>query len=117
MVIDHHKGECEKTKKLDNRLSNLRLLNYKQNSFNITNKNPNGYRGVTKVSKDKKKWIAKLNFEGKTINSKVVDTIEEAALEWNNMVLRTWGENYGIEFVLHNLNRIKNLKTELIFID
>jgi hypothetical protein len=112
MVIDHHKGECEKSKKLDNRLSNLRMINAEQNSFNRINKNPTGYRGVNKVNQ---KWIARIIFEGKSIYSKVVDTIEAAALEWNNMVLRTYGEKYGRGFVEENLNKINNVK--LLFID
>jgi hypothetical protein len=111
MIIDHHKGKCEKTKKLDNRLSNLRMINYEQNSFNRISKNSTGYRGVYKAGK---KWIAQLTFEGKKICSKVCSTVEEAALEWNNIVLRTWGEKYGREFVEENLNKIK---TELKFID
>ena len=90
------------------------MINREQNAFNIINKNPTGYRGV---NENGKKWIAYLRFEGKHLFSKVVDTKEEAALEWNNMVLRTWGKKYGNDSVLHNLNRIKNLKTELLFID
>lgn len=112
MIIDHHKGDCEKTKKLDNRLDNLRMITREQNSFNTINKNSTGYRGV---SKNKKKWRAQLHFEGKHLYSISFSTIEEAALEWNNMVLRTWGKKYGREFVEENLNRIKEV--ELIFID
>ncbi len=111
MVIDHHKGKCEKSKKLDNRLDNLRMLNPEQNNFNRINRNPTGYRGVNKA---RKKWSAKVRFEGKHICSKVFSTIEEAALEWNNIVLNTWGKKYGREFVEENLNKIK---TELEFID
>jgi hypothetical protein len=111
MVIDHHKGDCEKTKKLDNRLSNLRMLNPEQNSFNQINRNPTGYRGV---HKNGKKWSARVRFEGKQIISKVFSTVEEAALEWNNIVLNTWGSKYGVEFVEENLNNIKEIELEFI---
>jgi hypothetical protein len=103
MVIDHIKGKCEKTKKLDNRLCNLRMINREQNSFNKINKNPSGYRGVYK---DGKKFRAKLIFKGELIFSKGVSTVEEAGQEWNNIVLKTYGEKYGIEFIQYNLNLI-----------
>ena len=111
MIIDHHKGKCEKTKKLDNRLNNLRMINSEQNNFNRISKNLSGYRGVHKSGK---KWRAQVRFEGKRIQSKVFSTVEEAALEWNNMVLRTWGEKYGREFVEENLNKIKEVELEFI---
>jgi hypothetical protein len=104
MVIDHHKGKCEKTKKLDNRLDNLRMLNPEQNNFNRINKNPTGYRGLTKHGK---KWLARVSFEGKQIYSNVFSSKEEAALEWNNIILNTWGKKYGRDFVEENLNKIK----------
>ncbi len=114
MIVDHKNGINEKYKRLDNRLSNLRLINYEQNAFNKITTNLLEYRGI---SKSGKKWEAKIIFEKECIRSKKYDTKEEAALEWNNMVLRTYGKKYGIEFVLHNLNKIKKLKTELKFID
>ena len=114
MIVDHKNGINEKHKRLDNRLSNLRLINYEQNAFNKINTNLSRYRGI---SKSGKKWEAKIIFEKESIRSKKYDTKEEAAFEWNNMVLRTYGQKYGIDFVLHNLNKIKNLKTELKFID
>jgi hypothetical protein len=111
MIIDHHKGKCEKTKKLDNRLNNLRMINREQNNFNQINRNPTGYRGVNKA---RKKWRAQVRFEGKPICSKGFLTVEEAALEWNNIVLNTWGKKYGREFVEHNLNKIKEVELEFI---
>ena len=111
MVIDHYKGKCEKYKKLDNRLDNLRMINCEQNSFNKISKNSTGYRGI---HKKEKKWRAGVSFEGKRIYSTVFSTIEEAALEWNNMVLRTWGSKYGREFIEENLNKIKEVELEFI---
>jgi hypothetical protein len=103
MIIDHKDGIDEKSKKLDNRLSNLRMINYEQNAFNRICNNINGYRGVSKAGK---KWRAHLRFEGILFRSKTINTLEEAAIEWNNILLRTYGKKYGIEFIEHNLNKV-----------
>ncbi len=74
-IIDHINGDRQ-----DNRLVNLRDVNYKVNGRN-KRKPSNNLSGFTGVHWDKEtwQWIAQLGIEGRTIRIGVYDTPQEAA--------------------------------------
>ena len=76
--IDHKNGDT-----FDNRKSNLRVCNNQKNSFN-KNKNSNntsGYKGVY-FDKDRNKWRASIQFNGKSYKSPKRYNTPEEAYEW-----------------------------------
>jgi hypothetical protein len=89
-VIDHITGKDTFLQKLDNRMSNLRIANYRQNSYNRNVKNKTGYRGV---KKDKyNKYCAYIRFEEKYFSKQGFETAEEAAIEYNKLAIQYYGE-------------------------
>jgi hypothetical protein len=79
-VIDHINRNS-----LDNRLENLRVLNYSDNNKNRNTNNKTGYRGIYKVGS---KYQARFILDGKAFYSKKYDEINQAILKYNYFVLK-----------------------------
>lgn len=86
--VDHINGN-----KLDNRKSNLRFCDNKQNSANSKKRkdNSSGYKGVYYAKKDKK-WIANICIDGKSINLGRFDSAQDAAIKYNSCAKVAFGE-------------------------
>ena len=68
---------------LDNRITNLEPVTNEVNGYNIgETKNKWGYRGVVKKGN---KFRAKFKYKGQVHNTSVFDTVEEAALAYNEL--------------------------------
>jgi hypothetical protein len=91
LQIDH-----KNRNKLDNRLSNLRPATSTQNNSNTETTNKWGYRGIRQNGN---KYCAKIRCEGREYYTTVFDTVEEAALAYNELAL----EHYGEEFAQLNI--------------
>ena len=72
--IDHIDGN-----KLNNKISNLRLANHRQNVFN-SKKRKDNTSGITGViwNKDKKKWMSKIDNFGRFLNLGYFNSFDEA---------------------------------------
>ena len=72
--IDHVNGD-----RTDNRLSNLREVDHRENSMNAS-KSHNNSSGETGVywRSDNRKWAAKIGIEGKLVHLGCFDTFDEA---------------------------------------
>ena len=81
--------------KLNNKFGNLRLCTSSQNQANTVS---NGYKGV---SRNKKKWRARIMFKRKEIRLGNFDNQEDAARAYDIKALELFGEfaklNFGIE--------------------
>lgn len=88
ILVDHINGNG-----LDNRRSNLRIVNRAQNCYNRTvNKGSTSkYKGVH-WDKSRNKWRAKLQLNGKCIHIGYYDSEKEAAVEYNKMAVRRFGD-------------------------
>src|SRR3990167_6612505 len=88
MEIDHINGNG-----LDNRRSNLRVCEHKQNCFNqrAANKNHTGLKGVSWHKRDKV-WQANIGVGGKTIYLGRFVNPADAALAYNIAAVRHFGE-------------------------
>jgi aspartate carbamoyltransferase regulatory subunit len=76
-VIDHINGNS-----LDNRMSNLDPVTNGVNNYNRETQNKYGYTGI---NKNGNKFCAQLNYEGKKYYTTVFETVEEAALAYNEL--------------------------------
>ena len=88
-LIDHIDGKDKLSKRLDNRISNLRLVTAGENAYNKETKNKWGYRGV---KKDKNKYIAYIRYDNQTFRTRLFPTIEEAALAYNELAVKYYGD-------------------------
>jgi hypothetical protein len=88
-LIDHIDGKDKLSKRLDNRMSNLRLVTAAENAYNRETKNKWGYRGIEKSGK---KFSAQICHNNQTYRSKVFPTIEEAALAYNELAVKYYGD-------------------------
>lgn len=88
MEVDHVNGDG-----LDNRRENLRVCSHAENMRNrgIQKNNHSGFKGVY-FDKEKKKWVAKLIFEGKKVLQKRFDSKLEAAKTYREAALFYFGE-------------------------
>ena len=86
--IDHINGN-----KSDNRISNLRLATASQNLSNkgITKSNTSGYKGVS-FNRTKKKWMASIKVNKKSINLGYFLTPEEASEAYKAAAIKHHGE-------------------------
>jgi len=75
--------------RLDNRMSNLEPVTDGVNNYNRETKNKWGYRGVAKKSD---KYRARLKYEGKQYNTTVFETVEEAAIAYNELAKKYYGD-------------------------
>jgi hypothetical protein len=91
--IDHINGD-----RLDNRKSNLRTVNKRQNNINAKQKRGK-YKGVS-FHKKAGKWVASITVNYKSIHLGLHDTEERAAMEYN-----TYAYIYQGEFA--HLNKVK----------
>jgi hypothetical protein len=82
-VVDHINNN-----RLDNRLSNLRIVSKSINSCNVKRKNGSSkYIGITKINRKKSiKWAYQLSYNGKHI-TKVFETEKEAMIARNNYII------------------------------
>lgn len=78
---------------LDNRKSNLRVCERKENCRNIRTPthNTSGYKGVS-LSQNKKRWRAYICRDNKQIGLGTYNTKEEAALAYNKKAIEIFGE-------------------------
>ena len=83
--------------KLDNRMSNLRVATSGQNNYNRESKNKTGYRGV---HKDKKKYNARIKYKGEEYGVYGLETKEEAALAYNELAIKYYGDFAQLNTVL-----------------
>lgn len=85
-LVDHEDGDG-----LNNRRSNLRVANEKQNHGNIgvTAKNTSGYRGVDKQGS---KWRARLRKKSGDLNLGLFDDPTAAARAWNVAARQYFGK-------------------------
>lgn len=99
MVMDllEHKDKIEvdhiNRDGLDNRLSNLRLVTRKENSWNIgkISSNNSGYIGVS-WNTNAKKWRSSIEIKGKSIHLGYFSDIIEAAKAYDRETIRLHGE-------------------------
>ena len=90
--VDHIDGNG-----LNNRRSNLRLATPSQNSSNLhgpNSKNSTGFKGVSRSSRNKDRYIAQIKSKGKHQYIGTYDTPEEAAAAYNAKAQLIFGEFY-----------------------
>ena len=98
--IDHIDGKDEISKRLDNRMSNLRPSTDGENTYNRETTNKLGYRGVT-YRKNRNTYKAVLYHNNIMYYSKSFKTVEEAALAYNELAKQYYKDRA-------KLNTIKN---------
>lgn len=88
--VDHINGNG-----LDNRESNLRICNRRQNGWNrrINKNNTSGYRGVS-WHKRQRKWAASIHLKGKGIAIGYYTTAECAARAYDKIALKHRGRKF-----------------------
>ena len=86
--VDHINGDT-----LDNRKENIRLCSHKENIRNrkINKNNKSGYKGVH-IENLGKKWISQIVVDGLKIRARGFETAKEAAIHYNNMAIKYFGE-------------------------
>lgn len=89
-MIDHINGN-----KTDNRISNLRLANYSQNSMNsrISRLNTSGCKGVS-WKKESNKWVAVAKLNGKKIHLGYFLNFDDAKKAYCDFAIKHHGEYY-----------------------
>jgi hypothetical protein len=96
-LIDHIRGKDAVSKRLDNRMSNLRPVTSGENTYNKESNNKTGYRGV---KKHHKKYLAVICHNNKTYTTKGFDTVEEAALAYNELAIKYYGDKAILNTVI-----------------
>ena len=88
LEIDHINHDT-----LDNRKTNLRIVNHYQNMANqqLRKSNTSGFKGVT-WEKSSQKWVAQLRHKNKCLKLGRYRSKEEAALSYNRKAVEIWGE-------------------------
>jgi hypothetical protein len=87
-IVDHINGDP-----LDNRKSNLRIVNNSQNSWNLRtpSSSSTGYKGVTSEKKTGK-YVAHITFKNKTIKLGTFESKHDAARMYNFWANDLFGE-------------------------
>jgi hypothetical protein len=85
--VDHINGDT-----LDNRRSNLRIVDAAQNGWNRTRKNANNTSGFPGVSRNRNNWAAYINIRGKRVILGTFPTKESAAAARRSAELQYFGE-------------------------
>ena len=107
--IDHINGDS-----LDNRLSNLRICDIKQNMQNIRKKHK--ITGVEKGPNKNKKWIARIMSNYKSIHIGTFNTYEEAViarLTKEKELCGEYGPNKDLYYLISHPSPIEELKRVL----
>ena len=91
-LVDHINGD-----RLDNRIENLRIATYSQNSANakLHTRNTSGLKGASRVLKKGRwtgRWQASITFQNKQINLGYFDTAEEAHAAYMLAAIKYQGE-------------------------
>lgn len=91
-IVDHINGDT-----FDNRKSNLRIIEYANNSKNRKSKNSNNTSGYRNVSwcKGDKKWIVQMQIDGKNKRLGSFDDVHEAGKFAEEMRQKYYGEFAG----------------------
>lgn len=86
--LDHINGD-----RSDNRIINLRAADRRKNSRNssLRSDNTSGFKGVT-WNRDCNKWLAQIQKEGVHYFLGVFDTIEVAAMAYDDEAIKLFGE-------------------------
>lgn len=87
-LIDHIDGKDELSKRLDNRMSNLRPVSFGENSYNKDTTSKLGYRGVQKINN---KYYAYICHNNKRFTTERFSTLEEAVLAYNKLAIKYYG--------------------------
>lgn len=100
-VVDHINGDC-----LDNRKSNLRICEQRQNTMNrgAQKNNESGYKGVS-YNKGMKGYYAQLSNGGRRYYVGYFGTPEEAAVEYDKLALKHFGEFAYTNFPKENYEK------------
>ncbi len=87
-VVDHINGSA-----LDNRKSNLRVCYQRENMMNQAphKGTASGYKGV-RWDKEKKRWRAEIEYDGKRYSLGRHRDIKNAAIAYNNAAIKYHGE-------------------------
>lgn len=88
MDVDHINGDS-----LDNQRANLRVCTHAENGRNIhkNNRNMSEYKGV-RFKRDRKKYVARIKVNYKSIHLGYYETPDEAALAYNVAAKKYFGE-------------------------
>lgn len=118
MIMDAKKGEVVdhiNHNKIDNRKQNLRVCTYEDNSRNqsLRKNNKSGINGVH-WHKNVKRWMAKIQHEGKPVSLGSFVKIEDAIVARKEAEIKYYGEfsNKNIQIDKENLE--KSYKKEVI---
>ena len=95
--IDHIDGKDEISKRLDNRISNLRTSTSGQNNYNKQTTNSLGYRGVRQ---NNKKYYAYIKYNKKLYWTKMFAIVEEAALAYNELAIHYYKDRAMINKII-----------------
>jgi hypothetical protein len=87
-LVDHIDGD-----RLNNRRSNLRVVDQQRNQANRKRRDPRNTSGARGVSRKGPRWRAWIGVNGKQIHLGMFDTIEGAATARRAAEIRYWGEN------------------------
>jgi hypothetical protein len=96
-----HQNDCG----TDNKRSNLRLANAKENAMNIRKKRKNNdgncptsmYKGVSYI-KEKQKWYAQICLDGEKVNLGYFDTEDEAAMMYDKCAAALYPKHAKLNF-------------------
>lgn len=84
-IVDHQNRNT-----LDNRKQNLRFCSASQNQLNRVRPNKTGFKGVQQPP-DFKRYFAKIGYKNKIYFSKLCDTAEQAAKEYDKLAIKHHG--------------------------
>lgn len=101
--IDHIDGKDQLLKRLDNRMSNLRLVTSGENAYNRETTNKLGYRGV---QKNGNKFSAYIGYKNQTYRTKYFPTLEEAALAYNDLAIKYYGNIAKLNVIKVDANKL-----------
>jgi hypothetical protein len=101
-IIDHIEGKDQLSKRLDNRMSNLRIATACENAYNIEKTNKCNYRGVQKVNN---KYRANISYNNERYSTSVFDTVEEAAIAYNELAKKYYGDKAKLNDIKIDTNK------------